>query len=258
MRKNLGLLAPRSHTLCFALLSIVLLLQGCAQPKVKGAYPPPTPNFIGGAGVGAPDGATIGSGLIGSGSSATTGLFGGAILGASMGSYHDTEGLIQTLAAAGITVIRLGDIVEIVVPSDYLFRGHDNEVQYSAYPMMDKIVWLLLQYGNGNISVHAHSDDIGNPMQKLQMTEKQSQSVASYLWSRGIPLTQMTFNGFGDQISTAQFRTLQGSAYNRRVEITMWREHGPEPLTTWLKSVGVPLPTLWEPQTEAEQQMSTD
>lgn len=233
------------------ILCVISSLYGCAQSKVKGAYQPPIPKFIGGAGVGATGGSMIG-GLAQTGGSATTGLFGGALLGAPFGSYHDTEGLIHSLEAEGITVVRLGDIVEIVIPSDYLFLGHDNEIKYPAYPAMDKIVWLFLQYGDGNIAVNAHSDDIGNPIEKIQITQRQSQSVATYLWSRGIPLKQLMFDGYGDNISDAQFQTAQGSAYNRRVEITMWRQHKPEPLITWLKAIDVPLPELWEPQHDEE------
>src|SRR5690606_24528270 len=108
---------------------------GCANQNVRGAYPSPAPKFVEGSALGGAYGATIGG--FSSSSSAGAGLAAGAILAAPLGSYADSQGLKNQLREQGITVIELGDILQIVIPADLLFAGGENLLQRQAYPKMD-------------------------------------------------------------------------------------------------------------------------
>lgn len=216
------------------LLAIVCyLLGGCTTENVKGAYPNTLGGGIEGASVGAVVGATAGGLMIANGS-ASLGALAGAMIGAPIGSYYDSEGAIFALQKHGVTVARMGDVVEIIIPSDLLFDGNDTEIHLEAYPMMDKITTLLKQYGNSSMSVVAYSDDIGSVFSQLELTRFQAQSVTTYLWSHGVNLQRMDFYGMGHEETAASDLSVTGSAYNRRIEITSWSENIPGPLNAAL------------------------
>ena len=208
------------------LLTVIIFLCffGCSKnANVPGAIPGTNPKFMGGAGSGAVVGAAN-QGLLNHTAVVWSGLLGGAAIGAAIGSYEDYEGLIKQLNEQGVTVMQLGDTVELVIPTDYLFDGGETEINLSAYPTMDNVVKLLKQFGASNMTVSGHTDDVGNLFQKLALSEKQAQSVTTYLWAHGINLQRMRFYGLADREAVAGFDTARGAGFNRRIQISLWRE----------------------------------
>lgn len=227
------LLIIRNILLITACLS---LLCACTKNEnVKGAYIPPTPKTIEGAGLGAVIGAAAGGLVNSTKSPSLLGAAAGAMLGASIGAYYDQEGVLLDLAYLGVTTIRLGDIVEFNIPADLLFEGGDVDLRQSAYPMMGRITAYLQQYGPVGIAVEGYTDSIGSTFDKLRRSELQAQSVSTYLWTHGVNLERIHYVGMGDTINVAQQNTTLGSAYNRRVTITLWRDEAPSSFKTYAK-----------------------
>lgn len=217
-----------------ALLTAVFCwgMVGCSNQNVKGAETPRTLDYVEGATVGGVFGAMVGG--FSKGGSAGLSALGGAMIGAPIGAYYDTEGAIQILQREGITVARMGDVLEIVIPSDILFEANDTEIRLSAQPAMNRVVAFIKQYGNSNMSVIAHTDNVGTLFGQLELSRLQAQSVTTYLWTHGIHLQLMDFYGMGSEETAASNLTSTGSGYNRRVEITVWREGVPGPLNAIL------------------------
>jgi outer membrane protein OmpA-like peptidoglycan-associated protein len=208
------------------------MLAGCIPNKnVQGAYPPPAPGYAQGAAVGAVTGAAV-TGV--NGGSIPLGIVAGALLGGSIGSYRDDAGAIKQLAAEGITVVRLGDVVEVVIPHDLVFDPETYDIKRSAQPMLNQIVALLLQYTDVNMSVVGHSDNVGTDMDQQKRSELQAEAIMSYIWSHGIAINRLNFYGVGPTQSDATFNSANGLAYNRRIIIAFWRKGPPGPLNILL------------------------
>ncbi len=209
-----------------AMTASLLGLTACSNQNVKGAYPSPAPRFIEGAGIGA----LVGAPLAGfGGENALKGAVAGAFIGAAMGSYMDSDGLKTRLRQHGIMIVELGQRVELVIPADLLFEGGQTDIQRSAEPVMDEVVFLLKQYGAVKINVSGYSDNIGSTLSQLESSQLQSESVTNYLWSRGIDLQRMTTTGYGQTITAASDLTSLGSAYNRRVSICFFADYKAQP-----------------------------
>ncbi|MAZ40424.1 MAG: hypothetical protein CMF49_09935 [Legionellales bacterium] len=200
-----------------------LLIQACSTSDggVAGAYPGKAPKYTEGASIGAVTGAAVG-GFAGS-SNIPLGIVLGAMLGAPVGAYYDSQGLINQLQAQGITIVRLGDIVQVVVPNDLIFDLGGNEVQRDAYPMLDQIVFFLKQYGDVNIAITGHADAVGTNAEQIHRAYLQAQSLATYLWSHGINSERIKLYSAGNKQTTASLRTVNGNGYNRRVDLVFWK-----------------------------------
>lgn len=208
------------------------MLTGCIPSKnVKGAYPPPAPGYAQGAGIGAVTGAAI-AGV--NGGSVPLGIVTGALLGGAIGSYRDVEGAIKQLAAEGITVVRLGDIVEVVIPHDIVFDPETYDIKLEAQPILNQIVALLLQYKDVNMSVIGHSDNVGYDEDQAQRADLQAEAIMSYIWSHGIAIDRLNFYGVGPTQPDASMKYANGQSYNRRIVIAFWRKGPPGPLNPLL------------------------
>lgn len=211
---------------------MMLLLTACFSNKnVEGAYPPAPTDAAQGAAVGSVVGATT---TTLNGGSLPLGLVTGALLGASIGSYRDVEGAVKSLNKAGITVVRLGDIVEVVIPHDLVFDPETYDLTHEAESLLNQVVALLQQYGDVNMSVVGHSDNLGTPSEQLKRSKLQAQVIMSYIWSHGIAIERLSFYGVGATQTTASLKYANGQAYNRRVVIVFWRKAPPGPLAPLL------------------------
>ncbi len=222
-----------ANPIILLLVIISLCFSGCIRNNnVPGAIPGSQPHFVGGATSNAVAGAAN-QGIVNKVSTVWSGLLGGAALGAAIASYEDYQGLIRNLNAQGVTIIQLGDTLEVVIPTDYLFDGGEDNMKVSAQSTMNNVVKLLKQFGASNITVSAHTDNVGNLFQKLALSEKQAQSVTTYLWSHGINLQRMRFYGLADREDVASFDTARGAGFNRRIQISLWRKdytNAPSPI----------------------------
>ncbi|MFN7095936.1 MAG: OmpA family protein [Gammaproteobacteria bacterium] len=216
-------------TRMFGLTAVCMLMLTACIPNqnVKGAYPPTAPAYAQGAGIGAVTGAAI-TGI--NGGSMPLGIAVGALLGGSIGAYRDDTGAIKQLAAEGITVIRLGDIVEVVIPHDIVFDPETYDIKRSAHSLLNQIVALLVQYKDVNMSVVGHSDNVGTDADQQTRSSLQAEAIMSYLWSHGIALNRLNFYGVGPTDTDASMNYANGQSYNRRVVIMFWRQGPPSPL----------------------------
>jgi outer membrane protein OmpA-like peptidoglycan-associated protein len=220
------------------IIAILSSLTGCAPNPVPGGYPPNPPGYARGAAVGATTGVAF-SGM--TGSSLPLGALVGLFLGGAIGSYQDEQGAIKKLAAQGITVVRLGDIVEVVIPSDLVFDPENADILRSAQPMLNQLVALLVQYPDVNMSVLGHSDNVGSDAQQYRYASTHAQAIMAYIWTHGIPIERLSFYSVGASESSATFNSANGLAYNRRTVIAFWRHSPPGPL----KSFQVSDPNCW-------------
>lgn len=133
---------------------------------------------------------------------------------------EQTGRLIETLQTEGVQV-GVTDKLTIIIPVDNLFRFPsstrliDRSRSQALYDTAD----LVRSYGNRLITVSGHTDNVGSDAAKLKRSKDQAETVAAFLWSRGVPLKNIIVIGCGDTAPVSSNLTLEGSAANRRIEI---------------------------------------
>jgi OOP family OmpA-OmpF porin len=83
---------------------------------------------------------------------------------------------------------------------------------------LDAAVDTLKQHPNLRIYVKGYSDSRGSAQLNQKLSQERAASVAAYLASKGIPLSQMIVVGMGSTHPLASNATAAGRALNRRVE----------------------------------------
>jgi|GEM_PF-1427585 outer membrane protein OmpA-like peptidoglycan-associated protein len=124
----------------------------------------------------------------------------------------------------GINVVTIGDIVEIIIPADKIFLANSTEVKYSGEPFLFAVAALIRSYDTPPINITGHTDLIGTAPHKTDLSKLWAQSVATYLWAHGIPLDHIHMDGAADTQNVANRNTSHGAYYNRRVEVSFWRQ----------------------------------
>jgi flagellar motor protein MotB len=139
--------------------------------------------------------------------------------------------IVKELQKYDIQVIVIGDTLRLVLQTDTYIRPSTNQVD----PRYEAIFTLIAQLIRcfpvicpcDPIYVVGHTDNVGSTEGKIRRSCVQAHSVASYLWSNGIPLARMKILGYGDFDPVSGNKTMIGSASNRRIEILVnypcWR-----------------------------------
>jgi len=134
--------------------------------------------------------------------------------------------LLSQLACQGVQVVELGNTVKIILFTDNCMETGTADIDESCHPILDNVAELLDSYGQtcGPISIRAFTDNVGDVCGKNSLAQHIADSVMGYLWSHGIPLDRLVARGCGYYDPIASPHTPRGNAYNRRVEITLWRK----------------------------------
>jgi len=211
----------RHSVALFIMLSVMLGCKSGGQ-RVPGALS--IPGSYDYTAYGASAGAVVGASLHEVVQSSMLPLIGaGSIMGGALGSYYDRTHLTKELERMGGHFFVIGDLVEVVLPTDYLFDDAEIELKEESYPLLGCLVGVLLRYGSHPMLITGYTDDIPlSPHGNEAFAYYRAQSVATFLWSHGIPNELITVQGPGMRPDVATNRTLEGSAANRRVVIHMW------------------------------------
>lgn len=225
MSQYLGFSMPRSRGL-IALVSSVFILTACTtiDPYTREEK---TSSATTGAIIGAVTGAVVGA-ISGDDSRerrnrALIGAGVGAIAGGSVGYYMDVQEakLRQQLEGTGVRVVRDGDNITLVMPSNVTFGVDQAAVKASFYPVLDSVALVLDEYDKTLIDVVGHTDSTGSHQHNQALSERRADSVGKYLISQKVIAARIETFGMGETRPVASNSTAQGRQLNRRVELTL-------------------------------------
>jgi outer membrane protein OmpA-like peptidoglycan-associated protein len=147
----------------------------------------------------------------------------GAIAGGGVGYYMDSQEakLRKQLRGTGVSVVREGDDISLVMPGNITFDTDSGNLQSSFYDVLNSVAIVLEEFDKTIIAVSGHTDSTGPRDYNQQLSEKRASSVASYLKSRNIVDARFEVVGFGEDYPIADNSTAEGRAQNRRVELTL-------------------------------------
>ena len=147
----------------------------------------------------------------------------GAIAGGGVGYYMDTQEakLRQQLGDSGVSVVRDGDNVNLVMPGNITFPSNATDLKSSFFEVLDSVALVLEEFEKTTIVVAGYTDSKGTEAYNQKLSEQRAKAVASYLTSKGITAIRFETIGFGEKNPIADNSTEQGRSQNRRVELTL-------------------------------------
>jgi len=147
----------------------------------------------------------------------------GALAGGAVGYYMDVQEakLRQQLEGTGVRVVRNGDNITLVMPSNVTFDFDQAAIKASFYPVLDSVALVLDEYDKTIIDVVGHTDSTGSHQYNQGLSERRADSVAKYLISQKVAAVRIETFGMGETRPIASNATSQGRQLNRRVELTL-------------------------------------
>jgi outer membrane protein OmpA-like peptidoglycan-associated protein len=160
-------------------------------------------------------------GAIDSGKHARNAALGCGIVGAGVGAYMDVQEakLREQLQGTGVSVVREGDNIRLVMPGNITFETDSYNLRSSFYPVLNSVGDVLAKYADTTVRVTGHTDNTGSRAYNQTLSERRAGSVADYLVTRKVNRQRMLVQGAGLDQPIADNGTAEGRAANRRVEL---------------------------------------
>ena len=145
----------------------------------------------------------------------------GALAGAAVGDYMDKqeEAFRDELAGSGVEVVREGDNLRLVMPSNITFATDQSYISTGFNDTLNAIAKVMNKYEKTYLSVEGHTDSTGQDSYNMNLSRERAQSVKAYLANQDIMAARISTSGFGETRPIATNDTANGRAPNRRVEI---------------------------------------
>ena len=209
------------RTLVF--MAAALSLGACATDPVTGG------SIWGNTGRGAAIGAIVGGigGVFAGGNdgrNAAVGAAVGALAGAGIGRYMDgqEEDMRRKVASSGIGIQRVGDRIELVMPSDVTFSKGSAALDPSFMPVLDKVAESLNLYPQTTIDIIGHASTEGEAQANLNLSYARAQAVETYLRGKSVLAARMASGGLGEtQPLVVPDDTEAKRSVNRRVQVVL-------------------------------------
>ena len=147
----------------------------------------------------------------------------GAIVGGGAGYYMDTQEaeLRKQLRNSGVSVIRDGDNINLVMPGNITFPSNGSQLMSNFYNVLDSVAIVLEEFEKTTIVVAGYTDSRGSDSYNQTLSENRASAVAAYLKSRKVNELRFDAVGFGEKNPVADNSTAEGRALNRRVELSL-------------------------------------
>ncbi len=145
----------------------------------------------------------------------------GALAGAAVGDYMDKqeEAFRDELAGSGVEVVREGDNIRLVMPSNITFATDQSYISSGFHSTLDAIAKVMNKYEKTYLSVEGHTDSTGKDSYNMTLSQQRAQSVKDYLVNHQIMSARISTQGYGETRPVASNDSANGRALNRRVEI---------------------------------------
>lgn len=212
-------------TKIIAALTVTVLASACTTDPYTGQ--PKLSNTAGGAllgaGVGALAGLAVGGSPRAQRNAVLIGAGVGALAGGAIGSYMDQQEaeLRGQLQGTGVGIVRNGDQISLIMPSNITFPTGQDQINPGFYPTLNAVSRVLAKYNRTLVDVNGHTDSVGDDNSNFRLSERRALSVANYLGSQGVDTRRFSVLGFGETQPIASNATEAGRAQNRRVEIQL-------------------------------------
>lgn len=159
-----------------------------------------------------------------------TGAAIGALADMAISAYMDRQEAIlrQKLASSGVQLIREGQNLRLIMPSNITFASDSSKITARFYSILNSVATVLNEHPETLVEVTGHTDATGHPEYNQRLSEDRARSVARYLAAKGVDPSRLLDRGMGQSKPIAPNDTPAGRAQNRRVEIRIHPRSMPE------------------------------
>lgn len=109
----------------------------------------------------------------------------------------------------------------IVSLADILFDFDKATLKRDVEFNLVKIATILNQFGEMNILIEGHTDNVGTEEYNLELSKRRAQAVYEFLLSQDVAEDRMTWDGYGESRPVADNNTEEGRQRNRRVDLVI-------------------------------------
>lgn len=137
----------------------------------------------------------------------------------------DQDGVVDRLdkcpaTAAGAKVDRAGcEITAVITLKGVTFASDSARLTQESLAVLDAAAETLLKRGDVKTEVAGYTDSRGLDEHNHVLSQQRADAVRQYLISKGVPASNLTSHGYGEENPIANNRTAAGRAENRRVEL---------------------------------------
>ncbi len=204
--------------------TISILALSAALALLPACQAGPSKRVVTGAAAGAILGA--GAGMAAGGDdkrNAAIGAAVGAVAGTAVGVYMDKQEreLREATAGTGIAVERVGDQIELTMPSNVTFRVNSADIQSNFYDPLNDVAQTLKAYPSTAVDILGHASSDGSDDYNMKLSQKRAEAVLGHLKGQGVETVRMVASGRGETQPISDNATEAGRAANRRVEILL-------------------------------------
>lgn len=101
------------------------------------------------------------------------------------------------------------------------FETGSAKLKEESNSTLDEIVQIMNDYPAYSLVISGHTDNVGPDENNLVLSERRAQTCRTYLVSKGIDPTRITYVGYGETRPRANNETVSGRRLNRRVEFDL-------------------------------------
>lgn len=110
-------------------------------------------------------------------------------------------------------------VKEVINLKGVTFKTDSDELNASSNDRLDQGVADLKANPDIKVIVAGHTDNSGDSLYNLDLSQKRAETVRQYLIDNGIEASRLTARGYGETEPMAPNDTANGRAQNRRVEL---------------------------------------
>lgn len=152
----------------------------------------------------------------------------GAITGAAIGDYMDQQekSFRKELSDSGINIIREGDNLRLVMPSNITFATNQSYITAGFHSTLNDVAKVLTKFDKTLLSIEGHTDNTGSADYNQTLSTRRAQSVKNYLADQHIQASRLKVTGYGESMPLVDNNTKKNRSLNRRVEVQIIPNRG--------------------------------
>ncbi len=124
-----------------------------------------------------------------------------------------------------ISVRTLNNKMIITINGKVLFNSGSASLKKNAFPVLDEIVTLVLNYPEYTVNIKGHTDDVPISTKQFpsnwELSAIRATTVLKYFIKKGVQPERLTATGYGDIMPIVPNTTADNRAINRRVEFVL-------------------------------------
>jgi outer membrane protein OmpA-like peptidoglycan-associated protein len=107
---------------------------------------------------------------------------------------------------------------ESIVLENVFFETGSAQLLPASEPELQKLLYTLKTNQSMIIEIRGYTDNVGDEAMNQRLSQDRAKAVYSWLTGKGMPVTRISYKGFGETNPVASNDTEEGRKQNRRTE----------------------------------------